>query len=168
MALLALGLVLGNQLLAPGRKPGVDVADAEVLGVTGTVEATECAGVGLWFGPCTDASAYSGVTFTIGGDPGQSQVVLQLQTSQNYPIDTENNQGECQGSWSDGCASNQLVLEVPATPTTFQVMWDELSGGVPIDGVDPSELPGIQWQLDCGEAPCNVSITVDDIAFIAG
>ena len=158
----------GGSFTYPENSSLTLAVDAEVLSVTGTVAATEYAGFGLWFGPCTDASAYSGVTFTIGGDSGQSQVVLQLQTSQNYPIDTENDKGECEGSWSDGCASNQLVLEVPASPGTIEVLWDELSGGVPIEGVDPTELLGIQWQFSCGDADCNVNITVDDVAFITG
>ena len=58
------------------------------------------------------------------------------------------------------------MQEVPETAATIEVLWDELSGGAPLDGVDPSELFGLQWQLNCSPDPCDVSITVDDIAFI--
>jgi hypothetical protein len=139
----------------------------EVLGVSGIVAAGEYAGFGFWFGPCVDASAYRGITFTLGGEHGETQLIFQVQTSKNYPIDTENDKGECTGSWSDGCASNEVEIEeVPEEPTVIEVLWGELSGGEPETTVSSNELLGIQWQFNCGDDPCTPNITLDDIAFI--
>ena len=157
----------GGSFTYAATNSSVELAvESEVLRVTATLAANEYGGFGLWFEHCLDASAFAGVTFTIGGDTGLSQILFQVQTSQNFPIDTENNRGECTGTWDDGCASNECVLDVPATATVTEVTWDLLSGGAPIDGVDPSELLGVQWQFNCGDAPCEVNITVDDVAFI--
>ena len=143
----------------------LEVVDG-VLNVTGTVPADGFAGFGLAFGPCTDASEYAGVTFTIGGDPGETQVVLQVQTSKNLPVDTSNNRGECQGDWGDPCANNEVEIEMPADlPGSVTVLWEDLSGGAPQTEVDPAELLGVQWEFRCEEEPCEFSITLDDVAF---
>jgi hypothetical protein len=139
------------------------VVQSAVLTVTGTVPADGYAGFGLWFAPCVDASAYRGLSFRIGGDAGGTLVVLQVQTSKNYPTAEEDDRGECTGTWDDGCANNEVVIDVPATPATVEVEWGELSGGEPEDTVTASELLGLQWQFNCGEAACSFRITLDDI-----
>src|SRR5690606_25394008 len=69
----------------------VDPAE-ENLHITGTVN--DYAGFGMWFGPCTDASGYSGIQFDVSGTPGEAgSLVLQVQTSENAPIDEENMRG---------------------------------------------------------------------------
>jgi hypothetical protein len=146
-----------------GDELSLDVA-AEVLNVTGTVGANGYAGFGFWFGPCTDASAYSGVTFNIGGSSGETQIIFQVQTSRNYPIDDANSKGECVGSWGDPCASNEVEITVPDGGGVVQVAWAELTGGLP-EAIDATELLGIQWQFNCGDAACDVAVTLDDVAF---
>jgi len=138
--------------------------ESEVLNVTGSIAAGDYAGFGFWFGPCTDASRFSGVTFNIGGDPGPTQILFQVQTSRNYPIDDENSKGECVGSWNDPCTSNEVEVEVPEGGGVVEVAWAELTGGAP-EAMDATELLGIQWQFNCGEDPCDVAITLDDVAF---
>jgi hypothetical protein len=138
----------------------------EALGITGSIAADQYAGFGLWFGPCTDASQYLGVTFALSGDPGETQIVFQLQTSRNYPIDETNQKGECVGSWGSPCASHEAeVVGVTDTPTVYQLRWEDLSGGAPITDVEPSEILGVQWQLNCGPDGCSPNIVLDDVAF---
>ncbi len=147
-----------------GADPFTLAVESEVLNVTGSIAAGDYAGFGFWFGPCTDASAYSGVTFNIGGDNGATQIIFQAQTSRNYPIDDANSKGECVGSWGDPCASNEVEITVPDGGGVVQIAWAELTGGVP-QAMDAAELLGIQWQFNCGDDPCDVAITLDDVAF---
>jgi len=141
--------------------------------VTATIQPNEYAGFGFWFGPCVDASAYPGVTFVLDGTNGPTEVLIQVQSSRNYPYDRDANKGECSGTWSDGCASNEaeLVLdEDTVLPLPFDVAFADLSGGQPIDwsveGVDATELLGVQWQFNCGDEVCDVDMYLDDLNFI--
>lgn len=141
------------------------VAD-EALTVTGDVE--EYAGFGLWFGPCLDASEYSGISFTISGDLSDTQVEFQVQSSSNYPISTTDQKGECDGDWSSGCVSNSYILdaEVGEEPVTVEIPWSELVGGQPTAPIDSTEVLGIQWQFNCpsGET-CSPNVVIDDVVF---
>lgn len=136
------------------------------------IEATVAnyAGFGLWFGPCTDASAYEGIQFTISGAVGDSgSLDFQVQTSRNYPISTNDMKGECEGDFSSGCSFNTAsAIEVTDTPETVQIPWADLTGGEPIATLDPTELLGIQWQFNCdsmAEEPCAVDVVIDDVSF---
>jgi hypothetical protein len=133
--------------------------------ITGTI--TGYAGWGLWFGECTNASRWTGVRFTMGGDLGVSgKLEFQVQTNNNYPIDTSNSKGACGGAWNDGCASNKYVFEeFPAEPAPLEVPWSSLAEGQPQD-VEPAELLGIQWQFNCatGDA-CEVDVLISLIEF---
>ena len=155
----------GSFTYQPEGADGLALAvEGEVLNVTGSIAAGDYAGFGFWFGPCTDASAYSGVTFNIGGDNGPTEVIFQVQTSRNYPIDDANAKGECVGTWGSPCASNEIEVVMPVDGNVLQVAWAELTGGAP-EAMDATELLGIQWQFNCGEDPCDVAITLDDVAF---
>jgi hypothetical protein len=52
------------------------------------------------------------------------------------------------------------------------VAWGDLSNGQPETSVTPSELLGIQWQLNCGsdgtgtDGACELNITLDDVQFM--
>lgn len=143
-------------------------ADAENMHIEATVE--DYAGFGLWFGPCSDASAFEGIEFTISGTLGsEGSLDFQVQTSRNYPIDTANKKGECEGTFSDGCGFNtKSSIVVTDTAEVVQVRWEDLVGGQPLASLDPSELLGIQWQFNCpsdAEEPCEVDVVIDDVKF---
>lgn len=136
------------------------------------IEATvgDYAGFGLWFGPCSDASAFEGIEFTISGTiTNGGSLDFQVQTSKNYPIDDSSKKGECEGTFSDGCAFNtKSNVAVSETPEVVQVPWSDLVGGQPESTLDPSELLGIQWQFNCpsdADAECEVDIVLDDVKF---
>lgn len=125
------------------------------------------AGFGFWFGSCTDASQYQGLSFTLSGDLGDAQLELQLQISHNYPIDDGSSKGECQGTWST-CTNPKTTIPFTTsdTPTPFQIPWTDLTGGQPTSGMDPTEILGIQWQLNCASgAECPVNVVLDDLQF---
>lgn len=151
---------------------GIDPLTATIvdgaLNLTGTITDGSYAGFGFWFGPsCSDASAYSGITFTIEGDMGDTELDFQVQTSDNYPIDDANEKGECaytneDDKWSE-CTNNHVVVEY-SEPTTVQIPWEDLVGGKPVATLDPTDLLGVQLQLNCADV-CNPDITIDNLMF---
>jgi hypothetical protein len=146
--------------------PTVDPA-AGNLHLTASLPGGGYAGFGFWFESCTSAATYTGIAFTVGGSLGGGSAEFQVQTSKNYPIDAINLKGECTGSWSSGCASNKSPLLVSASPTPTTFLWTGLAGGQPETTVDPTELLGIQWQINCPAtaATCAVDVTLDDVTF---
>lgn len=142
----------------------VDTA-AGTAHITGTVNGY--AGWGLWFGPCTNASRWTGIQFMMGGDLGETgQLEFQIQQNNNYPIDSSAGKGACAGDWNDGCASNKFVFEeFPAEPAMLQVAFADTVEGQP-NAIEPAELLGIQWQFNCEEGTtCEVDVLIDSVTF---
>ena len=154
----------------PASALSVEIVDAHAH-ITGAIVPNKYAGFGFWFGPCTDARAYKGLSFKISGDLSNSQLQIQVQTSRNYPVDTKNKKGECTAdvakAW-DTCASNAKTysnLVLTATAQTIELPWTDLVGGVPIDPLEPAELLGFQWHFNCGPTACNPDVVIDDVTF---
>lgn len=153
----------------------VAVANTEAV-IGGTIGVGSFAGFGFWFGPaCNNASGYTGISFTLKGDMGNTQLEVQMQSSRNYPIDTANKKGECDWGtdattkWSV-CVSNTKKFSTLAVTadaaTTVQIPWAEFTGGKPVDPLNAGEILGMQWQFNCGtEAACTPSVTLDDVKF---
>lgn len=142
----------------------VDTA-AGTAHITGTVQGY--AGWGLWFGVCTNASRWSGIRFTMGGDLGVSgELAFQVQTNNNYPIDISNSKGACAGAWGEGCDSGTYIVEeFPAEPAPIEVPWSSLTGGAPNE-LEPAELLGLQWQFNCAEGDsCELDVIIDVVEF---
>jgi hypothetical protein len=142
--------------------------------LTATVNAGEYTGYGLYFKDCIDASQYSGIQFTMSGDLGGGTLVFQVQTNKNYPIDTNNKKGACGGSWSSGCGNNQITASnITGTAAPVQVRWGDMTGGQSNgvnNPVEPNELLGIQWQVNCTNPPdggtsCPLNITIAEVKF---
>src|SRR5690606_26339812 len=122
----------------------VDLATEE-MHITGVVN--DYAGFGMWFGPCTDASDYTGITFDISGDLGEEgELQFQVQTSENQTIDEENMRGECE----EDCQNAGAVVEgVSADVMTVELTWADFSGGSPVATLSPDQILGLQWQFNC-------------------
>lgn len=116
--------------------------------VTGTVETWS--GFGLWFAPCmVDLSAYAGVSIEIWGNVGDThEVNMNVVTSRDKePDKCLTNVGTC-ALTGGGCKSPGKAISVPPSPgEPITVLWSELTGGSPIDGVDPNEVIGLHWGL---------------------
>jgi hypothetical protein len=144
----------------------VDTA-AGTAHITGNV--TGYAGWGLWFGPCTNASRWTGIRFVIGGSLGVSgQLEFQIQTNNNYPIEMNNMKGACAGDWGDGCGNNSYVYqEFPYDgPEEIQTPWTDFGGGEPITEVESAQLLGIQWQFNCATGDvCEVDVILEEVSF---
>jgi hypothetical protein len=135
----------------------------EALSITGTIN--DYAGIGMWFGPCTDASAYDGISFTMGGTVGEDgQAVFQLQQSDNKEVE-DAVRGDCDSAVND-CVNNEVAYDVPEEAATVQICFADMSGGDPNGEVDPSMLYALQYQFNCEtDAACALDATIDDLKF---
>ncbi len=136
-----------------------------------TIPAGSFAGFGLAFAPCTNASAYSGISSMIGGTMGGSTLKFMMQTAQTAPVDAAANRGECPFTseatkWSD-CVFNRVTVSgVTTTVATFSFTWSQLNGGTPVSTVDPTKLLGVQWQFECASgSTCTIDVTIDNVTF---
>jgi hypothetical protein len=152
--------------------------ECEVIRLTATIPpytrndtegAENYAGAVFWFGPCIDASAFGGLSFTLGGTMGGAALNVQVQTSENYPADPANTKGECVFSdcatrWSD-CKGPDTIVTVPEAPDLVTLTWDAFTAGSPHAALNPEGLVGLQFQLECQsqEGPCEVDITLGEV-----
>ena len=145
------------------------------LHVSGNVSSGGYEGFVLWLAPCLDASAYQGITFTMGGTLGGTAAKFQVQTDETYPVDVANTKGaclftDCAGKWEQ-CMGPTLSLTVPETPEALTLPWGDFPDGTTPDGaapLTPDGIVGIQFQFDgCTTAePCAVDVTIGNITFI--
>lgn len=152
------------------------------LHLTGTVPAGDYAGLVFWFGPCYDASIFQGVTLRLSGEVTDASLFVQVQQAKNYPIDTENEKGQCEFSstetqW-DECKYAQVEVEIPAGGGVLEYAWADFSGGLPETTLASNELLGIQIHVqDCAPPEegnggastaatgCPVDLVIDDLMF---
>ena len=114
------------------EKPAITVADTGMaLNAKGMV--STYSGFGVYLNACTDASAYTGVSFSIKGTlPAMKTTVnFRVQTSKNTKIDTVNKKGECVGTTYEECHDGGVDLMVGTDAKTVEVKFSELMGGVP-------------------------------------
>jgi hypothetical protein len=127
---------------------------------------TNYLGFGLPFvmPPCLDARMFSGVQFTVTGDLGSCQLQFGAVPSEDNSV-MYSPLGSCPATAS--CIS---PLSPPIGLGTTIVRFADMSGGQPLDGVDPTALNDVQWLLtaptDPTAVPCTVNITVSAVAFV--
>jgi hypothetical protein len=120
-------------------------------------------GFGFPFRSCIDASQYAGVRFTITGDLGACRLVFSVVTSEDNST-MSGPEGACTATMC------YQPMSGPLAPGTTTVTFAEMTGGMPMDGVDPAALNGIQWTalLPTDETlpPCNANFVVSDVSFV--
>lgn len=133
-------------------------------------DAENYSGLVFWFGPCINASAFGGVTFTVSGTMPGAALKLQVQTAENYPADPANTKGacifdNCDERWSQ-CKGPDATVIIPAAGEPVTMTWDAFTNGSPNPAVNASGLVGLQFQFECQsmEAECAVDITLGDIS----
>jgi hypothetical protein len=127
-------------------------------------------GLVFWFGPCVNASAFTGLTFSVGGNLGAAVLKAQIQTHLDYPVDVANTKGGCVFTDCDArfteCAGPTATLTVPATPEAVMLPWSSFTGGTPVAEVTPEGLVGLQFQIECqSDAECPIDFTLGAISF---
>jgi len=141
--------------------------------ITGRVGAWS--GFGLWFAPCSvDMSAYRGVSLAISGDVGETATLnFNVITSEDSkPSECLTNVGMCDPE-TNTCAAPGKKLPIPSKPSApVTILWSELSGGSPMDGVDPTQIVGFHFSFDRVDwngavtPPFPVDVTVGSIQLV--
>jgi hypothetical protein len=154
--------------------------------LSGTVAGFSGAGLYIQSAPnlCVDASAYTGVSFTISGtigssaeagadadaDAGTAQTIsLKAFEAADTAVSTASGAvGTC--ALGAACTPPTFPITLSTTPTPMTVRWVDFTGGNPDLSVgDPAHLSGIEWDLPwpcTGGVPYPVHITIQDVQFI--
>jgi hypothetical protein len=128
----------------------------------------------LYFSGCVDASAFTGVQFTISGT--MTGCTMQFSTNDSEHGDsTVGTGGDPKASGPMGAYAPQLPV---ATPFTTPLMVPFAGTGAPTGGsptavaIDPAKLTGLQWQFTIAAAAeggtssnCTADITIDNVMF---
>jgi hypothetical protein len=118
-------------------------------------------GIGVPVVGCVDASAYTGVRFTITGDLGTCALSFVAVPAEQAAVA---NGGSCTAPMCWSPAS------LPFGVGTTTVAFADLVGGMPAGPVDPSRLLDVQWQMNVPSdgitMPCVANFTISDISFV--
>ena len=119
------------------------------LNVKGSVNGYD--GFGLYHTSCTDASAYTGVSFKIKGSVGNSGTLsFRIQTNSDTAVDMTNMKGSCvvpAGTTDTYPLCHAAAKDIPVTVAggVVNVSFSELSDGIPIGTVSAKEILGFEW-----------------------
>jgi len=119
------------------------------LNIKGSVNGYD--GFGLYLTSCTDASAYTGVTFKIKGNVGNSGTLsFRIQTNSDYAVDATNMKGACvvpTGTTDTYSVCHGASKDIPVTAAggVVNVAFSELSMGIPVGTVSAKEILGFEW-----------------------
>ncbi|HXJ20085.1 MAG TPA: hypothetical protein VMT03_07620 [Polyangia bacterium] len=128
-------------------------------------------GVTLYFFSCVDASAYSGVEFTVSGSVSSMCRLVFGANDVAHDDHASDSKGTCDAG--SNCYAPNMVVPgtISSTPTTVKVPWI-MGGSVPDVPLDPGQLTGIQWQFTIDPAPdggtpedCNAQLAISDVKF---
>ena len=151
------------------------------LHLTGNIPQNGYAGLVFWFGPCVNAAlvnsgadgsaprSTTGIALPLWGNLGGSQVRVQVQSHDDYPVDAPNMKGgcvftNCDMRWTQCTAPTVLMTSVPSTPTVTSFLWGSFTGGKPMPTTTGQGVVGLQFQFECGTAPsCNIDVTIGSI-----
>jgi hypothetical protein len=121
-------------------------------------------GFGLYFNMCTDASRYSGISFTINGNLGACPLQFSAQFSEDDDVASDPSFGSCTAAT---CYPPSLQ---PVGVGTTTVRFADLTGGNPLTTVDAARLTGVHWQVSpptgAAAASCSANFTIDDVSFV--
>lgn len=167
------GLPGGTFAYQPAALTVTDATDA--LNVKGNIMAYD--GFGVYFTTCADASAYTGVSFSIKGNAGPTgKLSFRFQTNANYPVDQVNKKGACvvpAGTADPYPLCHAATYDITVTPegSTVEVKFSDVAGGAPVATVDGKDVIGLEWAfpwMGAADTAYMADVTVDDIKFIGG
>ena len=140
------------------------------LNIKGIVSTSD--GFGFFFDDCTDASAYTGVSFTIKGYAGPSgSLDFRIQTNANTVPNSANMRGSCivpagMTNTYALCHGATSAIPVAATATVVSVNFSSLTGGAPNLTVSGKDIIGLEWAFTWSNGtPYDADVTIDDVQF---
>ena len=120
---------------------------------------------------CLDASEFTGVTFSVAvasGSLSGCALQLQLQTFEQRPT-TQSPAGGCDQN-TTSCYSYPAATGLPAAstditmPTVVNIPFT--SFGRAQTAPAPTQIVGLQWQVNSSSGACTVELRIDDVGFI--
>ena len=129
-------------------------------------------GTTLYFLSCLDASAFTGVEFTISGSVTSAcQLIFAANDAEHDDVGTDMAKGKCDAGSKCYAPNMAVPMAVTSTPTTMRIPWITGSS-VPDVPLDPSQLVGVQWQFTIGPAPdggtpqnCTADLHITNVKF---
>jgi hypothetical protein len=128
-------------------------------------------GTYLYFEGCVDASAFSGIRFSIRGSFSGCSMQVFSTDSAHQDLTT----GDPLATGPAGSYSPQTAItadQLSATSQTLTVGFATQSGGSPATPLDPRTLIGLFWQFTIppaaagsGEPACVADLTIDNVSF---
>lgn len=123
------------------------------------------------FAACVDASAFAGLTFDLGGSAGPTALLsMVVITRKDTPEPPFTATGTCvpqdPSNPFAGCYPASTHLSVPAAPAPATVRFADLRGGMPMSGVDPSQLLSLGFSLSWSSTaqPYAVDLTLGNVS----
>ena len=123
------------------------------------------------FDSCVDARAFNSVQFTASVTAGSLTGCtwqVQLQTQDQRPSTGTNPTGGTCNSTTTTCESYPVatLAAATATATTFTVRFTAFSNPSTSAIATPSQIVGLQWQVDSNGGACTVELRIDSIKFV--
>jgi hypothetical protein len=156
----------------PASTPGTLHVSGGALGFSATVSAPDpdagpnhfpFNGFALYVaGPaCVDASAYTGVSFSLAGDLGSCTLLLSFSYAEDVAVTADPFRGSCTDS---NCYPSEYAIDISTTSVNFA---DAQSvPGMPVSPVDTQQLVGVQWELvPPGDTSCSAAFTLSNVKF---
>jgi hypothetical protein len=160
-------------------KAGVDTtAGALDLGIAsgtaigpGVVGAGDYAGGGVQFSTCVNTSTYTGVSFTLSGEPAGCDIYFAVKTWDEQGI---SNGGGCDASSCYSFPQEKIAIGSDTT-VPIVVHFSDVTGGMPTGAsAIAMQIVGFQWQLQSGAPPdggtqaacTNAELTIDNITLV--
>jgi hypothetical protein len=116
-----------------------------------------------------DASAFTGIEFTIKGNAGTpNRLTMQVATSSDEAGTFDPTAPASLGMCTGVCTAPSTTINVTATETLIQLPWSAFTGGRPIASVNPAQLVRLLWGFAwSGTAtPYPVDVTLDNLHFM--
>jgi hypothetical protein len=107
--------------------------------------------------------AYTGIRFDFAGDLGGCALALGSASSGDLDSVVNPGRGGCSAA-AGPCYGPSAAVTAPTS--TVMVPFATLSGGMPVNALDPSTLATVQWQLaPPASGVCAADFTVSNVAF---
>jgi hypothetical protein len=133
--------------------------------------APQYVGVTLYFFNCVDASAFTGVQFTVSGSVSSSCHLVFGANDIAHDDHSQDSKGTCDAG--SNCYAPNMIVATPitSTATTVKIPW-LMGGSVPDVPLDPGTLTGVQWQFTIDPTPdggtsmdCAAQLQISDVKF---
>lgn len=149
----------------------IDGGNLTIMETASQGDSPQYVGVTLYFFSCVDASAFSGVEFTVSGSVSDSCQLVFGANDVAHDDHSQDPKGTCDAGSS--CYSPNMVVATPITSTATSVKIPWIMGGsVPDVPLDPSKLTGVQWQFTINPTPdggtsadCTAQLQLSDVKF---